>query len=151
MENYDSAADTLLHIKRVSELLSISATELLKRGSQHDDSKLKDPEKPLFDKMTPILKNLKYGSPEYHESLKELNVALHHHYANNSHHPQHYANGINGMNLFDIIEMFFDWKAASERTANGSLEESIKVNSERFDMSPQLTEIFENTRKYMNL
>jgi len=151
MENkaYDSTADTLLHIKRVSELLSVGAAELLRRGIQHDDSKLKDPEKPLFDKMTPILKTLTYGSPEYHESLKELQVALDHHYANNSHHPQYYPNGINGMNLFDLIEMFFDWKAASERTANGDFEKSIDINTERFKMSPQLSEIFHNTRKYM--
>jgi len=50
---YDSAADTLRHIKRVNELLTQMAVELLGRGSVHDDSKLGPDEKPLFDEMTP--------------------------------------------------------------------------------------------------
>ena len=44
-------------------------------------------EKELFDKWTPILKTLEYGSEEYKDSLKNLKVALDHHYENNSHHP----------------------------------------------------------------
>ena len=40
---------------------------------------------------------------------------IEHHYAVNSHHPEHYEAGIAGMSLFDLIEMLVDWKAASER------------------------------------
>ena len=145
MEKYDSTADTLLHIKRVNELLGSAAQELIHRGNVHDTSKLHSPEKELFDEYTPLLKDTKYGSPEYHEFLKGLNVALEHHYAKNSHHPQHYKNGVNDMDLFDIIEMFYDWKAATERTKDGSIIESIKINKERFEMSEQLAQIFTNT------
>ncbi len=149
MENYDSKADTLLHIKRVNELLGQGATELICRGIIHDNSKLVDPEKPLFDNLTPKLKELTYGSKEYSASLDELSVALKHHYENNSHHPEHYNNGIDGMNLFDLIEMFFDWKAAGERHADGNIYKSIEHNKTRFKISDQLVSILENTAKHL--
>jgi hypothetical protein len=74
-----------------------------------------------------------------------LKPALDHHYANNSHHPQFYKNGIDGMNLLDLVEMFFDWKAATERTKDGDIRKSIEINSTRFNISPQLVSIFVNT------
>jgi hypothetical protein len=146
---YDSTADTLVHIKRVSQLLTEAATELLHRGTIHDDSKLKAPEKQLFDELTLLLEKMTYNSPEYLDSLARLKPALDHHYAKNSHHPQHYPDGVDGMNLFDIVEMFFDWKAASERHGNGNICHSITINRDRFKLSDQLTNIFKNTVKYM--
>jgi hypothetical protein len=146
MENkYDSSVDTLLHIKRVSQLLNRFAKELIERGEVHDDSKLVSPEKELFDELTPLLSSLKYGTPEYQESLDRLKPALDHHYANNSHHPQYYENGVDGMDLFDLVEMFFDWKAATERTKDGDIRKSVEINSTRFNLSPQLVNIFNNT------
>ncbi len=142
---YDSEAETLKHIKRVSELLSLAATELLRRGQFHDASKLEIPEKELFDEFTPKLKNCTYGSDQYKDFLQLLKPALDHHYANNSHHPEHYENGVNGFDLFDLVEMFFDWKAASERHADGSIEKSIEINRGRFNLSDQLTDILKNT------
>ena len=49
------------------------------------------------------------------------------------------------MTLMDLVEMFYDWKAATERTKDGDMEISIEINSERFDMREQLTKIFQNT------
>lgn len=148
---YDSTKDTLLHIKRVSELLSLAAIELLTRGQEHDQTKLGSPEKELFDEYTPKLKDSTYGSDEYKANLKELEPALKHHYLNNSHHPEHYENGINGMDLFDLVEMFFDWKAAGERHADGNMEKSIEINKDRFKMSDQLVDIFRNTDERYHL
>lgn len=142
---YDSRADTLDHIKRVSELLGQGAIELIRRGNIHDTSKLNSPEKELFDKYTPILKELTYGSDEYKQSLTELKVALDHHYENNSHHPEHYKEGVNDFDLFDLFEMLMDWKAATERHDNGDIMKSIDINQERFEISPQLSQIFRNT------
>ena len=142
---YDSTKDTLEHISKVREYMMSAAAELLFRAQEHDKSKLGPIEKPIFDRMTPKLAKLTYGSEEYKEALRELGVALEHHYKNNSHHPEHYEDGINGMNLFDIIEMFFDWKAASERHDNGDIYKSFEINQERFGMSSQLQEIFINT------
>jgi len=74
-------------------------------------------------------------------------VALKHHYENNSHHPEHYPNGINGMSLLDLIEMLADWKAAGMRHADGDMQKSLEINKKRFGMSDQLAEIFQNTIK----
>lgn len=148
--NYDSKADTLEHIKRVSELLGQGAIELVRRGNIHDTSKLNSPEKELFDKYTPMLKDTTYGSEEYKGYLKELKVALDHHYKNNSHHPEHYENGVNDMDLFDLFEMLMDWKAATERHEDGDIMKSIDINEKRFEISPQLSQIFRNTvKKYL--
>lgn len=55
--------------------------------------------------------------------------------------------GINGMNLIDLIEMICDWKAASERHADGDIFKSIEINSKRFNITPQLKQILLNTAK----
>lgn len=146
---YDSKADTLLHIKRVNELLGNAAQELINRGQIHDSSKLEQPEKSHFDRETPLLKELEFGTPEYTESLKRLKVALDHHYSKNPHHPQHYSNGVNGMNLFDLVEMFFDWIAAGERMESGCIYKSIDINQDRFQISKQLCQIMKNTASYL--
>lgn len=49
------------------------------------------------------------------------------------------------MDLFDVIEMFVDWWAASERHEDGDIMKSIDINKERFQMSEQLCNIFKNT------
>lgn len=144
---YDSKADTLAHIKRVSQLLTEASIELIRRANVHDNSKLESPEKELFDEFTPKLKDCTYGSNEYKEYLKGLKVALDHHYANNSHHPEHYKNGVNGFDLFDLIEMFFDWKAAGERHSDGNIYKSIEINKDRFNLSEQVVDILKNTAK----
>ena len=143
--SYDSKADTLEHIRKVSQNLNNFASNLLDRANNHDESKLHSPEKELFDELTPRLKSLTYGSDEYKQSLEELNVALEHHYANNSHHPQFYLNGISGMTLMDLVEMYCDWKAAVERTKDGDFGKSLEINEKRFNMSQQLVDIFKNT------
>jgi hypothetical protein len=56
-----------------------------------------------------------------------------------------HKSSINKMNLFDILEMFLDWTAATQRHANGDINKSIEINAERFSLSPQLVEIFKNT------
>ena len=142
-------AETLSHIRRVQEILSIFIRELLDRGNNHDSSKLSDPELSVFAENTFKLKNLKYGSEEYNESLAAMKPAIEHHYARNRHHPEHHKNGIDDMTLPDILEMFADWKASSERQNNGNILKSIEHNSGRFNINPQLVKIFENTAREM--
>lgn len=88
---YDSSADTLAHIGRVRELMAATVERLTKRANVHDASKLESPEKEAFDRLTPRLKGLTYGSEEYRASLAELQIPLRHHYEHNSHHPEHYC------------------------------------------------------------
>ena len=142
---YDSRPETYEHIKEVRTNINKVIYDLIDRANRHDASKLVSPEVEAFDKLTPILKTLEYGSEEYQKNLDELGVALEHHYANNRHHPQWHENGIKGMNLVDIVEMLCDWGAAVKRMNKGSIEESIEINQERFGYSDELKQIFYNT------
>jgi hypothetical protein len=137
--------DTMRHIEMVRNLLNRIIIELIKRGQRHDQSKLAAPEVGLFTEFTPKLKHTTYGSQEYEDYRKQLAPALTHHYAKNSHHPEHYKNGIDDMSLVDLLEMFVDWKAASTRHHDGNIRKSIEKNADRFGMSPQLIRILENS------
>ena len=142
-------AETLKHIRLVSKNMNKFIRDLIKRAEHHDDSKLIEPELTPFAENTHLLGTLEYDSPAYKESLKNLQSTLDHHYANNRHHPQHFPDGIDGMTLVDLIEMLCDWKAAGCRNKNGNIRQSIEANAARFNMSPQLKKIFENTvREY---
>lgn len=142
---YDSTNDTKAHIERVQELLKVCLENINSRSSCHDLSKFHAPEKPIFDEMTPKLKDSTYGSEEYKGFLASMKPALDNHYAHNSHHPEHYPNGIDGMSLLDLLEMLCDWKAAGERHANGSIARSLDINKGRFKISDQLHSVLENT------
>lgn len=86
---YDSRVDTYAHIHDVQGFLAKAIVELTERSLHHDETKLIDPEKEAFDRLTPKLRSLTYGSPEYEASRKELGEALAHHYAACRHHPEH--------------------------------------------------------------
>lgn len=136
---------TMRHIERVRNLLNVMVRELLRRGELHDQSKLEPPEVQAFTQKTAELSLSTYGSELYEKNKQEIAAALQHHYAHNRHHPEHFKNGVRDMNLLDLLEMFCDWKAASERQADGNIRKSIEYNAVRFNMSPDLVRIFENT------
>lgn len=146
---YDSREDTLKHIASVREKMDRAISNLRFRSLVHDKSKLESPEKEVLDEVTPRLRGLTFGTPEYYAQMEEMQVFLDHHYKHNSHHPQHYENGIDGMSLFDLVEMFCDWMAAVERHADGDIVKSIHHNAERFEMTDQLKGIFLNTLREM--
>lgn len=163
---YDSRPDTYEHINKVRGYLRRAIESLLSRADAHDTSKLEEPERPAFDVATPKLASLTYGTDEYKASLADLGAALEHHYAANSHHPEHYPDGIRGMSLLDLVEMLVDWKAASERmrkpmpAAPGRPEapqydsdfmRSIALNQERFGYGDELRAILENTARELRL
>lgn len=141
----DSREDTLEHIRKVEARMGVVLHELRIRAENHDMSKLWEPEKSGYDQLTADLKDIVYGTDEYRAALAAAKPVIDHHYAHNSHHPEHYMDGINGMSLLDIIEMLCDWKAASERTKQGSITESLAHNKQRFHISDQLAEILWNT------
>jgi hypothetical protein len=160
VEPYDSAKDTMEHIEEVRSYLDTIAVAILHRKSQHDLSKLESPEKEVFDRVTPRLKQLTYGSDAYKECLDDMQEALEHHYACNRHHPEHFKGnrilkdsveqavvnaGMYGMTLVDIIEMFCDWCAATKRHDDGHIGKSIEVNKKRFGYDEMLAQIFANT------
>jgi hypothetical protein len=149
MTAHDSAWETNEHRRTVRSLIHECRYALMDRALNHDESKLKPPEKDGFDAMTPLLLSSTYGSPEYKEFLEALKPVLAHHYAANAHHPEHHVNGIAGMTLIDLVEMLCDWKAAGQRHANGSIEKSLAVNRERFAIGDQLQAILVNTVRAM--
>lgn len=142
---YDSKEDTLKHKRMVQLFINDFISDLRYRGNEHDASKLESPEKAIFDEYTPKLENCTYGSNEYKTYLKEMKVALDHHYKNNRHHPEKFANGIKDMNLVDLIEMICDWKASTLRHKDGDILKSIELNQSRFGYSDELKNILINT------
>lgn len=139
--------ETRKHIWQVHARLNVVIKNLMDRALCHDASKLDSPEVEIFDKYTPLLKGTTYGSDEYKKYLEEMEIAIdhHHHYPDNSHHPEYYENGIRGMSLCDLIEMLCDWKAATMRHSDGDIMRSIEINQERFGYSDELKQIFINT------
>ena len=144
---YDSTADTKAHIGKVQARIDEVCKHLLVRAVDHDASKLAEPEKSGYGHITEQLAQLTYGSDEYRAALAANKPTIDHHYAHNAHHPEHWPDGIAGMSLLDVVEMLCDWKAASERTKQGSIAGSLAHNRMRFQIDEQLARILENTVK----
>lgn len=142
--------ETIKHIENVRKYIRIFTDALTNRAVRHDSTKLESPEVEVFAEFTPKLAGSTYGSEEYNGFLREMNVALQHHYASNRHHPEHFTKGIDDMTLVDIVEMLCDWKAASLRQNDGNLLKSIEINASRFGYDDQLKKIFINTAKLLD-
>lgn len=140
---YDCTQEVQEHIALVQKWMKDFTYILEGRAKVHDQSKLKNPaEKAMFDKWTPELKKREFGSPEYKEALEQMGEGLRMHYEANEHHPEHFTNGIAGMTLYNLIEMVCDWMAAAERKGSPV---DMDYLQERFQISPQLRSIIENT------
>lgn len=164
---YDSTVDTMQHIGRVFHFLNIASGQLMMRAVNHDRSKLSRPEKAAYDKATPKLREATYGTPEYFAAFEPMKEAIAHHYRVNRHHPEHHVSrvfydagrarftydkelvadgtAISRMTLIDLLEMLCDWRAASERHADGDFESSLEYNKKRFGISDQLASILHST------
>lgn len=141
----DSRFKTLRHIETVRNYMNEVIRILTWRQESHDQSKLRSPELEIFDKYTPLLRGVTYDSYEYRQYMKEMKVAIDHHNKVNSHHPEHFANGIKDMTLIHLIEMICDWKAASLRHDNGDILKIIEIGKKRFGYSDELASILRNT------
>lgn len=141
--------ETIKHIHRVRHFLYLMIEELDRRARDHDQTKLSSPEAEIFGEYTPELAKTEYDSPEYKALLEKVRPAIDHHYAKNRHHPEHWVNGVEDMTLPDLVEMLCDWKAATERNKNGNIRTSIEKNTVRYNLSPQLAKIMQNTVREM--
>ena len=145
-EEIKTNIETQKHIDLVRSFIDRLQVELYNRAENHDRSKLEKPEVTQLVDATKKLKSLTYGSKEYSDILNtELKEFKDHHYSNNSHHPEFYDNGIEGMDLVDVVEMLCDWRAATERHENGDIYKSLEINRNRFLISDQLMNILKNT------
>lgn len=115
--------------------------QLIWRGIVHDSSKLSFEERLGFIKIIDKLETTTYGSKEYREGLKQIEPSVDKHKKRNSHHPEYYKEGIEGMNMLDLIEMVCDWKAAVKRGKDGNIDRSFEVARTRFNMKRELEKI----------
>lgn len=168
---YDSTNDVKEHIGLVQKWIADFVTILNGRGKVHDASKLQPPEKECFDRWTPELQHLEFGSREYKLALEQMGEGLKHHYAVNAHHPEHHkyleCNGcfkklpithkgwcdtcgythfterfhVDGMTLYNLVEMVCDWMAAAEKKG---VPVDMDYLQQRFSISDQLRSIIEN-------
>lgn len=135
-----------MHIDRVNDLLRDISYELDFRGSIHDESKLQSVELYPLAEMEELIATegpAPYGTEEYKRRTELLGPMLEHHYKYNSHHPEHYTNGIAGMDVLDLVEMLCDWKAASERNQDEMV--NITYSCERYKIDGLLKAIIVNT------
>ncbi len=140
---YDCTKDVKKHIDKVQYWLRDFSNRLLSRAEVHDKSKLSDPlEKTTYDRWTPVLQQVAYGSDEYKQALMGMGDGLKRHYRANRHHPEHFEHGINDMTLMDLVEMLADWMASAE--AKGTHVDLTRA-AERFGISEQLVQILANT------
>lgn len=104
--------------------------KLQRRAIKHDSSKYLDDEFNGFAELDSVEAFKKFGTPEY-KALIENNVGILSHYKRNTHHPEHFENGIAGMSFLDIVEMVIDWKSACETYGN-DFEKSLEFSIKRF-------------------
>lgn len=146
MDTLKAEAVTHNHIARVRELLGEFAIEMIRRGDKHDRSKFLPVELEPLARMQALIDAegpAQFGTPEYKRRTNLLGEMIAHHRANNSHHPEHYPNGVAGMDLFDVVEMFFDWKAASERGEDSCMR--LGSACDKYNVTGPLRDIFYNT------
>lgn len=145
--NTDRAAViTYKHIARVRQLLGEFAIEMIKRGDRHDASKFEPVELEPLQRMQDLIDRegpAQFGTDEYKRRTDMLGDMIVHHRANNSHHPEFDPRGVGGMDLFDLVEMFYDWKAASERADSDVMH--LEVACDKYQIDPMLRAILTNT------
>jgi len=140
---------TIQHISNVNKVINVIVDKLVERGEKHDLSRLESPEVEVFGKNANKKIISDQNSPEYYRYVDRLKNALIHHQEHNRHHPEFFDNGIDGMNLIDLLEMFCDWRASCVKHGDEDIEilRRIEVNKKRFNISDQLTNVFKNTIK----
>ena len=132
------------HIKDIQEILNKLSFKLINRGKEHDDSKFKDPEFSEFSQTVEMDSLIEYGSEEHKNKQKKLEGVINLHHYNNTHHPEHWENGIEDMTLLDLLEMITDWSVASKKYKNGDVYKSLDINCKKYSISPQLKKILLN-------
>jgi hypothetical protein len=140
----------LEHVRLVSGYLAAATNNLTQRAIRHDDSKWYEPEFTPYARNQPRFDAAEYGTPEYRAAVDAIKPAVQYHVTTNPHHPECYTEGVNGMTLFDVLEMLCDWMAACQRvkeeTPWGKVSNlRLDLQQDRFKISDQLLQILVNT------
>jgi hypothetical protein len=123
--------------------------EVIKRGYDHDLTKLEPEELPHYVATIDEFDKHPFGTEGYKKAKESLGPSVQHHYKHNRHHPEHFPDGVDGMNLIDLLEMVCDWKAATQNHPEnvGDMQKSIQWAEEKYKISPQLANILYNTAR----
>ena len=154
MINEQKIIDTInKHRKRVFDLMAKISQDVMQRGNDHDLSKYDETELPTYARVIEEFEKCPYGSVGYWRAKDSLGDTVKHHHEKNRHHPEHFHNGIDGMNLVDLLEMLCDWKSATQNHPEhpGDMQNSIKIAIEKYKISPQLAQVLYNTMKDFDL
>lgn len=141
----DFLCETILHVSEVNENIEVIASELKKRGTAHDRTKLQKLEFEAFVSTRKQFKKANYGTSEYQKCVDTAKPAVDHHHAKNRHHVEYHSNGINDMTLIDLAEMLSDWKAAERRSPDKELKDTLSYAFTRYGVDKQLSCILTNT------
>jgi len=141
----------LQHKESIAKYMAKFAAELSYRSAIHDVSKFKKEELEVYAEFIDEMNKHPFNSPEEKELREKYQTASIVHKKLNRHHPEHFENGMEGMNLIDLIEMLCDWRSASERSAGDSIRKGLPIMKDKYNISPQLLKILENTLKDFNL
>jgi len=142
---FGTLCEVLQHQSRVRANIAEMRAKLELRGIRHDMSKLDAEEFDVFASTHEQFKTVNYNTPEYAECVRLAKPAVDAHYAKNSHHTAHYANGFADMSLFDIMEMLADWLAASVRSPDLTFVESLPAAFDRYDIPINMRIVILNT------
>jgi hypothetical protein len=140
---------TQAHINRVAELIGEVNSELTYRAIYHDQSKFDPIEAGPLQEMQDLIDRegqAPFGTDEYRRRTALLGPMLEHHYAKNSHHPEHWSNGIASMSILDVVEMLCDWKAASERGGDSAI--NLTYLAQKYSIEPMLLSIMQSTCRH---
>lgn len=141
---FDTVKSILKHRETVKSRLLFLADELYNRAHHHDDSKLQDPEIKWLIEMDKEPR-YPYGSPEYFDKMKRWDKFFKHHYELNRHHPDHFHDGINGMNLADLCEYIVDIISYFKELHVNEALDTVNKQADRFGLDEQLIQILKNT------
>jgi hypothetical protein len=139
--------DVLDHKRLVAKYVQRVANALFGRAVIHDYSKFGPDEFAMYAQALPRFQQAEYGTEAYRVVVESVKPAIQHHVTTNRHHPEYFADGINGMNLIDLLEMTCDWLAASQRVPGNRLR--LDLQQTRFGIDPQLLRIISNTVEYL--
>lgn len=124
----DYMTETNMHKRDVFNNIKAIAERAMEVAQFHDESKYSGEELPLLATKT----------PEDHDK------AMEHHYKVNRHHPEHFQNGINGMCVVDLMEMYSDWLSDAEEEGADFLQ-VLEEKQRKYQFSNDLKNIFHNT------
>lgn len=129
----------LRHRIAVQRNLRRISQQIEARIIEHDSSKFQEDEFEGFVEINVVARVHPYGSEEYKNSISH-NKAVELHWSRNRHHPEYnrdIGKGVEAMTLVDMIELVCDWKAASETYGQTSFQESLAIQSKRFNLTPE--------------